>query len=218
MDKKVRIIGDQNTVFNRFLMEVRDETIQKDRLRFRTNLERASQVLAYEASKLLPYESREVVTPLGSLQMSLPAEQPIIMSILRAGLPMHVGFLHFFDHADNGFISAYRHHTTEDEFVIKVEYLASPSLDGRILIVVDPMIATGKSIVLSYNAMVQQSGTPRKVIICGLIGSEEGVDHVRGRLPDADILIGAVDKELTAKSYIVPGLGDAGDLAFGSKE
>jgi uracil phosphoribosyltransferase len=218
MDKKVRIIGAQDTVFNRFLQEMREESVQRDRLRFRTNLERAAQVLAYEASKLLPYSNREVVTPLGSLPMSLPSEEPVVMSILRAGLPMHVGFLHFFDHADNGFISAYRHHTSEDEFIIKVEYLAAPSLEGRILVLLDPMIATGKSIVLAHQAILEQTGTPRKVIICGIIGSEEGVGYVRRRLPDAEILIGAVDKELTAKSYIVPGLGDAGDLAYGSKE
>ena len=186
-------------------------------MRFRKNLFRCSQIMAYEMSKHLAYDTKEVTTPLGSLDMNLLAEQPVLVSILRAGVPMHNGFLDFFDHADNGFISAYRKHSGGHKFVVKVEYLAMPPIEDRVLFLVDPMIASGRSIVLTHQAIVPAQGNPSKVFIAGLIGSEEGVEYVRRHLPDAHIFIGAIDNELTAKSYIVPGLGDAGDLAFGAK-
>ena len=217
MDAKTTIIGKDNSVFNQFMYELRDVSVQNDRMRFRKNLLRCSQIMAYEVSKEMKYESREVTTPLGELEMDLVSEPPVIVSILRAGLPMHEGFLDFFDAADNGFISAYRHHTKGNDFIVKVEYMAMPPLEGRTLVVVDPMIASGKSIVLSYQAMIPSEGQPDQVILCGLIASEEGLDYVRRQLPGVRIFVGAVDSELTAKAYIVPGLGDAGDLAFGSK-
>lgn len=200
------------------MFELRSVEHQQDRMRFRKNIERCAQILGYEISKEFPYKSETVQTPLGELDMDIPESHPVVVSILRAGLPMHQGLLEYFDGADNGFISAYRHTTKGNEFIVKVEYLALPSLEGRILILTDPMIATGKSMVLSYKAMVPQYGTPDQVFVAGIIGSEEGVDYVRRNMPQARLFIGAVDGELTAKSYIVPGLGDAGDLAFGAKE
>ena len=218
MDKRITVIGRENSLFNQFMYEMRSVDVQNDRMRFRKNLERCSQIMAYEVSKELNYAPQEVTTPLGSLEMNLVSDPPVLVSILRAGLPMHNGFLDFFDHADNGFISAYRHHTKGNDFIIKVEYLALPRIDDRTLIICDPMIASGRSIVLSYQAMVPEKGTPANVFFCGLIASEEGVDYVRRHVPNARIFVGAMDSELTAKAYIVPGLGDAGDLAFGGKE
>lgn len=217
MDAKTTIVGKDNSIFNQFMYELRDVSVQNDRMRFRKNLFRLSQILAYEVSKEMKYETREVTTPLGELEMDLMVDSPVIVSILRAGLPMHNGFLDYFDGADNGFVSAYRHHTKGNDFVVKVEYMAMPSVEGKTLILVDPMIASGRSIVLSYQAMVPENGDPDQVILCGLIASEEGLDYVRRQLPNVRMFVGAVDSELTAKAYIVPGLGDAGDLAFGSK-
>lgn len=217
MDKRLTIIGQEDSVFNQFIYEMRAVDKQKDRLRFRKNIFRAAQIMAYELSKKLNYTPKEVVTPLGELEMSLIDNPPVLISILRAGLPMHNGFLDIFDHADNGFISAYRHHTKGNDFIVKVEYMAMPSVEGRTLILLDPMIASGKSIVLSYQAMVPANGVPDKVFIVGLIASEEGVEYVQRNVPNAHVMVGAMDSELTAKAYIVPGLGDAGDLAFGEK-
>lgn len=218
MDKKVNILSAQRSIVNRFLHEMRDVEIQKDRHRFRLNIERISELLAYEVSRHLKYETQNVTTPLGELDMELPAEEPVIVSILRAGVPMHNGFLRIFDRADNGFISAFRHHTKGNEFVIKVEYAAIADLTDRTLIMVDPMLATGRSIEMCYKAIVPGYGTPSRLIVAGIIGSEDGVEYVKQALPHAQIFLAAVDKELTAKSYIVPGLGDAGDLAFGPKQ
>lgn len=217
MDKKITVVGQNNSIFNQFMSELRDNSIQQDRLRFRKNLFRCSQILAYELSKLLEYETKEVITPLGSLEMDLIQDQPVLVSILRAGVPMHNGFLDFFDHAENGFVSAYRKHTGGGKFIVHIEYLAMPSVENGTLILLDPMIASGKSIVLTKQAIIPAQGHPEKTFIVGIIASEEGLEYVRRQCPDAHIVVGAVDKELTAKSYIVPGLGDAGDLAFGSK-
>jgi uracil phosphoribosyltransferase len=216
MDKQVHIIGRSSSVFNTILSEMRDVEIQKDRLRFRFNLERAGEILAYELSRSLTYKQKEIITPLGSVEMPVLEQEPVIVCILRAGLPLHNGFLRIFDRADNGFISAYRHHTKGNEFIVKVEYMACPELEGRTLILVDPMIATGRSLSLSYKSLLS-FGTPAEVYVAGVIASEDGIDHVRLHMPHAKMFIGEVDKELTAKSYIVPGLGDAGDLAFGDK-
>lgn len=217
MDKKITVVGHTDSIFNEFMAELRDVNVQNDRMRFRKNIFRCSQILAYELSRHLKYEAREVTTPLGSLEVRKVAEQPVLVSILRAGVPMHNGFLDFFDQADNGFISAYRKHTGGGKFIVKVEYLAMPSVDERVLILVDPMIASGKSIVLTHQAIIPEQGTPTKVYVAGLIASEEGLEYVQRHIPDANLFIGAVDNELTAKAYIVPGLGDAGDLAYGSK-
>ena len=217
MDKKLTVVGQGNSLFNQFLRELRDVDIQNDRLRFRKNLFRCSQIMAYELSKQLHYEDEEVTTPLGQLNMQVIKDHPVLVSILRAGVPMHNGFLDFFDRSDNGFISAYRKHTGGHEFIVKVEYLAMPSIEQKSLILLDPMIASGKSIVLTHQAIVPAQGNPDQVFIAGLIASEEGIDYVRRQLPDAHIFVGAIDNELTAKAYIVPGLGDAGDLAYGPK-
>ncbi len=217
MAENINILGNHDSYLNQLLYELREEGIQKDRMRFRTNLERIGFLLGYEISKELGYSTSEVTTPLGRLDMRLPSQQPVVLSILRAGLPMHNGFLQLFDRADNGFISAYRHHTSGNEFVVKIEYLAAPDLEGRTLILLDPMIATGKSMVLSYRAAIEQLGKPEHVFVAGVVASEEGLAYVKRNMPKAHIYVGAVDKELTAKAYIVPGLGDAGDLAFGPK-
>jgi uracil phosphoribosyltransferase len=216
MDARVTIVGGRHSVMNQFLYELRDEQVQQDRMRFRYNLERVGEIMAYELSKHLSYESQTVTTPLGELGMELPDEQPILVSIMRAGLPFHQGFLRMFDQAENGFIAAYRHVTRGNEFVIKVEYTAVPTLTGRSVVIIDPMIATGKSAVLSYQEVVQGE-SPKQVFFAGVVGSEEGIEYVLRHIPQARILVGAIDHELTAKSYIVPGLGDAGDLAFGPK-
>lgn len=216
MDSRVNIITRQHSYLNNLLYELRDQNIQQDRMRFRLNVERIGEILAYEISKEFSYTSQIVSTPLGELEMPLLAEQPVIVSILRAGIPLHQGFLRILDHAENGFISAYRHHTNGNEFIVKVEYLAVPPISGKTLILVDPMIATGKSLVLSYKSIIEHN-KPEHVFIAGVVASEEGVEYILKHIPQARIYVGAVDGELTAKAYIVPGLGDAGDLAFGPK-
>lgn len=217
MDSRIHVIGNRHSYLNQILFELRAEHIQSDRLRFRSNLEKMGELLAYEISKDFSYEDQVVTTALGTLEMPLMVKQPILVSILRAGLPFHNGFLRMFDHAGNGFISAYRHHTSGNEFIVKVEYMAIPEITGQDLILVDPMIATGKSIVLSYQEIIAEKGIPDNIFIAGVVGSEEGLDYVLRKIPGAKIYVAAVDGELTAKSYIVPGLGDAGDLAFGPK-
>ena len=213
----VHIIGNQNSVFNQFIAEIRDEKIQKDSMRFRRNIERMGEVMSYEVSKTLGYEKREITTSLGIANVQMIKEQPVIASILRAGLPLHQGVLNYFDHAENAFISAYRKHHKNGTFDIKLEYLASPDLNDKVLILCDPMLATGSSIVLTYKALLSR-GTPRHTHIVTLIASAEGLEYAKRNFPEnVTIWCGAVDEELTAKSYIVPGLGDAGDLAFGQK-
>jgi uracil phosphoribosyltransferase len=210
------ILGQKASIVNQIVAELRAADVQADRLRFRTNLERLGEILAYEISSHLPYTLREVVTPLGSLEVPVLAEQPVLCTILRAGLPLQAGMLRMLDLADCAFISAYRKHTTGNEFIIKVEYCAAPDLEGRDIILIDPMIATGKSLVLSYQQLLAY-GTPRSVYVAGAIASDIGLEYLLRNIPHAKIFIAAVDTELTAKSYIVPGLGDAGDLAYGYK-
>jgi len=174
--------------------------------------------MAYEMSKDFPFETVEVTTPLGITKETVIAEQPVIATILRAGLPMHIGFLNYFDQADNSFISAYRKHVSKKVFKVEIEYLSSPKIDDRILILNDPMIASGSSMVLGYRAMLNK-GKPKHIHVACIIASREGLEHVKANMPkNSTIWVGAIDDELTAQSYIVPGLGDAGDLAFGSKE
>ena len=213
----VKILSQQTSALHEFLREMRDENIQTDRMRFRKNMERVGMLMAYEISKQLPYVKEEVNTLLGEKEVSVLSEQPVIISILRAGIPFHQGFLEVFDQADNGFISAYRHHTKGNEFIVKVEYAALPDLNDRIVIIVDPMIATGKSMVLSCQQIIAQYGQPRQLYIAAVISSEEGIQNVMRHFPQATLYTADIDYELTAKSYIVPGLGDAGDLAFGPK-
>lgn len=205
-----------NSIINQFVAELRNVEIQTDSLRFRRNLERIGELMAYEISKTLDYELFEVETPLGMAQVDLPSNPPVLGTIMRAGLPMHQGFLNIFDNAENAFVSAYRKHHKDGSFEINVEYVSCPSLEGKVLIVADPMLATGASMVDTIQHL-QEFGTPKQIHIAVAIAATDGVDYVRRLLPNAKIWAGAIDEELTAKSYIVPGLGDAGDLAFGEK-
>jgi uracil phosphoribosyltransferase len=206
-----------NSIFNQFTSELRNVNIQKDRMRFRRNLERMGEVLAYEISKTLDYEINEITTPLGIASIPLVAQQPVLVTILRAGLPLHIGLVNYFDMAENAFVSAYRKHHKDGSFDIQVEYLSSPDLENKILILNDPMLATGSSMVLAYKGMLKK-GKPKHIHIVSVIASVEGIAYVEKNLPEnTTIWAGAVDEELTAQSYIVPGLGDAGDLAFGTK-
>lgn len=187
-------------------------------MRFRRNLERIGEIMAYEISKAFPYETKSIETPLGTSSEHLMVEQPVIATILRAGLPLHIGLLNYFDQGDNAFISAYRKHHAEDDFEIEIEYLSSPRIDDRILVLNDPMLATGSSMVLGYRAMLKK-GTPKHIHVVAVVASQQGVNFLKRQMPENTTLwLGAIDKELTPQSYIVPGLGDAGDLAFGAKE
>jgi uracil phosphoribosyltransferase len=213
----VHSLSTQNSIFNHFIAEIRSAEIQKDSMRFRKNMERISEVLAYELSKSLVYKDVDIETPLGIAKTALIEEQPVLATILRAGLAMHQGLLNYFDGAESAFISAYRKHTTAEDFDIYVEYLASPNLNNRTLIISDPMLATGSSMVAVYKALLKQ-GKPKRVIIVSAIATPDALEYVRKNVPDTtDIWVGAIDAELTAQSYIVPGLGDAGDLAYGEK-
>lgn len=208
----------QRSVAGQFLAEMRDAEVQKDPMRFRRNLERIGEVLAYELSRTLEYEEHLVTTPLGEARVDRLTEQPVLATILRAGLPLHQGMLNYFDRADNAFISAYRKHRKgEDAFDIEVEYLSSPSLQDRILVICDPMLATGQSMVLVYKALLRL-GKPKALHIVSAIASNEGMEYAKLHLPAGTrFWIGAIDEEMTAQAYIVPGLGDAGDLAYGRK-
>jgi len=212
----VHDFSDKNSILQRFIGELRDVDIQKDPLRFRENLKRIGEIFAYEVSQTLGYEKQEVETPLGIANVNYPKDRVVFATILRAGLPMHQGMLNFFDSAENAFVSAYRMHHKDGTFEIKVEYISCPNLENSVLIMVDPMLATGASMEISINAL-KKFGKPKHIHIVAAIASVEGLNNVKRRFPDADIWIGAVDEELTARSYIVPGLGDAGDLSFGKK-
>jgi uracil phosphoribosyltransferase len=212
------ILTHSNSLVNVFISELRDNVIQKDSMRFRRNLERLGEIMAYEISKTMVYKATEVVTPLGVANVPLLQDQPVIATILRAGLPVLQGILNYFDRAENAFVSAYRKHHKDNSFEIKIEYMSSPDLTDKDLILCDPMLATGQSMLLAYKALIQ-TGKPRHIHIVGLIASQEGLDYVKSHFPNnTSFWIGAVDEELTVKSYIVPGLGDAGDLAYGKKK
>ncbi|MFM7311198.1 MAG: uracil phosphoribosyltransferase [Flavobacteriales bacterium] len=213
----LHILSQQPGLFNQFLSEIRDVNIQKDRMRFRRNLERIGEIAANEISKTLPHAEREVLTPLGIAPMMLLHEQPVICSIMRAGLPLHQGLMNYFDQADSSFVAAYRKHDSAERFEIEVDYMSSGSIENRILILADPMLATGASLEKVYRILLQR-GKPAQIHIVSVIASRYGLNSLRAKLPeDVHFWIGAVDEELTAQSYIVPGLGDTGDLAFGSK-
>ena len=211
-------LGKHNSVLNQFIREIRDEEIQKDRMRFRRNLERIGEVMAYEISKTFLYEPMEVTTSLGVADMHISHTNPVLCTIMRAGLPMHQGMLNYFDNAESAFAAAYRRHHKGGDFEIEVDYVSSPSLEDRVVIISDPMLATGASIEMVYKELVRK-GIPSRLHIACIIASEGGVNYLRSKLPEGTMFwIGAVDKELTAQAYIVPGLGDAGDLAFGRKD
>ena len=209
---------DSNSIYNTFLSELRDKNIQSDAMRFRRNLERLGEISALEISRYLHYSSKNIITPLGTSQMNLIDEPLVLATILRAGLPLHQGLLNYFDAAENCFISAYRKHTSEEEFDVEIEYMSSPVLTGKTVLLNDPMLASGRSMVLAYKALLNR-GVPKKIHVVGVIASQEGIDFVENHLPeDTTIWIGAIDKEMTKESYIIPGLGDAGDLAYGTKK
>jgi uracil phosphoribosyltransferase len=212
-------LGEKNSIFNQYIAEIRDQNIQKDSMRFRRNMERIGEIFAYEISQRLTYEEREVQTPLGFAQVPVLTKQPVVGSILRAGLPIHQGFLNIFDQAENLFISAYRKYEKDGTFQINFEHISGPPVGGKDVILVDPMLATGASMLLAYKAILKK-GEPNHTHIVAVIASKEGLEYMQRNLvgKKTTIWIGALDDELTVKSYIVPGLGDAGDLAYGCKE
>lgn len=210
-------LSKNNSLLNHWVAELRDVHVQNDRMRFRRNIERIGEVAAYELSKTLQFKNVEITTPLGIAPTQLLTEQPVLATILRAGLPLHQGMLNYFDKADNAFISAYRKHHPDGSFEISLEYLSCPNLNGRVLILCDPMLATGASLVETVQA-IQKTYTPAQIHIVVTIASQKGIDHVEKELgADTPIWCAAIDPILNDKSYIVPGLGDAGDLAFGTK-
>ncbi|WP_299712840.1 uracil phosphoribosyltransferase [uncultured Tenacibaculum sp.] len=215
---KVFHLAHKNSILNKFIAEIRDKKIQKDSLRFRRNIERIGEILGYELSKNLSYKSKEIKTPLGIKVVDTLDEEIVLCSILRAGLPLHNGVLNYFDDAENAFISAYRHHpNNSEEFEIIVEYFASPPIGGKTVVLIDPMLATGRSLVSVYAAL-KNYGTPKQIHIVSTIGSLDGIDYIKNHFPvSTSLWIADIDKDLNEKGYIVPGLGDAGDLAFGQK-
>lgn len=209
-------LSTQHSLLSNWIMEIRSVEIQKDRMRFRRNLERIGEVAAYEISKVLPFEENEVQTPLGTATVKSLKEQPVLATILRAGLPLHQGLLNYFDKADNAFISAYRKHEKDGSFVISLDYISCPDLENRILIISDPMLATGSSLVKTIQYL-KEEGKPKEIHVVAAIACSVGIEYVKRAEPAVTIWCGDIDDELTAKGYIVPGLGDAGDLAYGVK-
>jgi len=214
----IHIISEQESLLNHFLAEIRDVTIQKDRMRFRRNIERIGEIMSYEISKKLAYEAVDVQTPLGIKKTTLIKNKIVLCSILRAGLTLHQGFLNYFDTAENGYISAYRHHpTNNDDFEIVVQYQAAPSLENKTILLIDPMLATGQSIEAVLKKLLFNQ-TPYEIHIAVAIATPEGIEYLEKHLPaNYHLWIGALDDGLNEHKYIIPGLGDAGDLAFGEK-
>jgi uracil phosphoribosyltransferase len=212
----IRNLSEEYSLVSNWISELRDVDVQNDRMRFRRNLERIGEAIAYEISKTLPFEEKEITTPLGTAVCKVLKEQPVLATILRAGLPLHQGLLNFFDSADNAFISAYRKHHKDGSFEINLEYISCPDLENRILIISDPMLATGSSLVKTIHYL-RNEGPPKEIHIVAAIACTVGIEYVKREQPSVKIWCGAIDDELTAKGYIVPGLGDAGDLAFGVK-
>ena len=215
---EIKQINQPASILNTFISEMRDVNIQRDPLRFRHNLERVGNIFAYEISKTLSYEAQTITTPLGTAQEFLPREKVVVTSILRAGVPLHNGIISFFDRAENGFVSAFRKYTDDGEFDIHIEYISAPDLNGKTIIMADPMLATGSSLELAYKA-IKANGKPEHIHLVSVIASQAGVDYIRNMLDNEPVTLwlAAVDDELNAKSFIVPGLGDAGDLAYGPK-
>jgi len=210
------VLNKTNTIGNQFLAEMRDAVTQQDRLRFRKNQERVGEILAYEISKKLKYVPVEVQTPLGTTIIEVPESYPVLGTILRAGLPFHQGFMNFFDKSPSAFITAYRKVKKTGAFVINIDHISAPDLEDKIVIICDTMLATGQSMVLVCKELIAQYNI-KELHIAAIITSTEGVEHVRANLPKANLWFGAIDEEMTSKAYIVPGLGDAGDLSFGEK-
>lgn len=218
MSSMIREIGKVSSLFSQFLSELRDKEIQRDRMRFRRNMEMIGEIFAYEISKEMSYREKEITTPLGVATMKIISDKPVLATILRAGLPLHQGLLNYFNTADCSFVSAYRKYKKNGKFDIKMDYISSTSLVDRVLIISDPMLATGGSMSTSIKSLLE-NGKPKHIHVVCLVASEEGLAVIKRNfsLQNLTIWVGAIDDELTAKAYIVPGLGDAGDLAFGSK-
>lgn len=216
---KIVNFAEMNSELNRFVAEIRDIHIQQDRLRFRKNLERIGEVMSYEISKDFRYSEKLVTTPLGTARVNTADDKIVIGTILRAGIPYHQGFLNYFDRAENAFVSAYRKYKDKLNFEIFIEYIASPRIDGKILILTDPMLATGGSMELSYRALLTK-GEPEHIHIASVIASQKAIEYITTHFPEEKtaVWVGAIDPDLNEHSYIVPGLGDAGDLAYGEKE
>lgn len=211
--------ADHDSIVSRYMMELRDLNVQHDPMRFRANLERIGEIMAYEISRRLEYKSEEIRTPLGPCVCRTPADKVVLATILRAGLPFHQGFLNYFDRAENAFVSAYRKYKEKgDSFDVLIEYMAAPRIDDKVLILVDPMLATGSSMELAYKALLTK-GNPSRVHVASVIASRQSIDYVKANFPESTVVwVGAIDDEVNAHSYIVPGLGDAGDLAYGEKD
>ena len=212
-------LGDNNSILNQFVAELRDIHIQKDRLRFRRNIERIGEIMAYEISKKFDYHPQEIESPLGYASMQLPQQDIVISTILRAGLPFHQGFLNYLDYAENAFVSAYRKYEDQINFNIQIEYIASPRIEGKTLLITDPMLATGSSMELAYEALLTK-GRPKHIHIASIIASQQAIEYIKKKMPDSQttVWVAAIDSQLNDHSYIIPGLGDAGDLSFGEKE
>lgn len=212
-------LSSETTVLNRFVGELRDVAVQTDMLRFRRNLERIGEILSYRVSERLSYQKVDVQTPLGVAEANLPCDKVVLGTILRASLPMHTGMINIFDSAENVFVTAYRKYTDEDNFEIRVDYISTPRLEGKVLLLADPMLASGESMAAVYNAICKKAGRPLHTHILSAIASRQGVEYIKNNLADEPITIwcAAIDPHLNSHSYIVPGLGDAGDLAFGNK-
>lgn len=215
---EIKVLGNNHSILDQYLAEIRDISIQTDPLRFRDNLNRIGELFAYEISKEMNFEINDVQTPLGIAKVPKLKQQPVLATILRAGLAMHNGLLHIFDRAENCFISAYRKYTEKEEFEIEFEYMASPSLNDKVVILSDPMLASGRSMEIGYQALFSK-GTPKHVHLVAIISSQQGVDYIIKNIKadNVTLWLGAIDEEMNPKSYIVPGLGDAGDLAYGEK-
>lgn len=215
---QIHYISEANSVLNHFLGQIRNVNVQNDSMRFRRNIERIGEVMAYELSKDLHYKNVEIQTPLGIKKTTEIEDKLVLCSILRAGLPLHLGFLNYFDAAENGFVSAYRyHHNNDDAFEIRVEYQAVPNIDNKNLLLIDPMLATGQSMVAVFNTLLKK-GTPKEIHIAVVIAAPEGIAYLEKHLPDnCHLWVATLDEKLNEKNYIVPGLGDAGDLAYGNK-
>jgi len=211
--------ADRPSLVSQYMTELRDVNVQGDMMRFRRNLHRIGEIMAYEISKRLHYSKAEINTPLASMQSDVLDEQVVLATIFRAGIPFHQGFLDYFDRAQNAFVSAYRKYREKENFDVFIEYIASPRLDGKTLILVDPMLATGSSMELSYRALLTK-GTPANIHVASVIASQDAIDYIRATFPveNTTVWVGAIDTEINSNSYIVPGLGDAGDLAYGTKE
>jgi uracil phosphoribosyltransferase len=212
----VKNLSEHHSLVSNWISELRDTAVQGDRMRFRRNIERIGEIIAYEISKTLPWEEQNITTPLGISKSKLLQSQPVLGTILRAGLPLHQGMLNYFDKADNAFIAAYRKHHADGSFEISLEYLACPVIDKRVMILCDPMLATGASLVKTID-LLKKEGTPSEIHVAAVIACTEGIEFLRRHEPEVKIWCGSIDEELTSKGYIVPGLGDAGDLAFGEK-